>query len=457
MENNIYDICIIGAGASGLAAAIESSRRGLSVVMIDKNKKVGNKLYATGNGHCNLTNDTYEESSYYGNEFVDSVFESLYRITGLRQRSFIVKYFEDLGIKTTNKNGYIYPSSMQASSVVWALKDAASMYGVEFINNFTAFHVNKITAYSNPDFMMHLNDSITASKLNQMNNGYRPRTLEYIYEICIRENSSVEMPYEDAIYSRSIIIATGGMSQPKLGAADKSTHESLLDSMGIPFKDFRSGLCPLLVNENLKEIAGVRTKCRLNINGKSELGELQISDNSISGIVTFNMSYYAEAGDNVVINLLPKISQDEFIEHFKKIRSGYPDKRLKAFLNGYLNDKLGIFMIRCFYGEAGDNLSLKDVTDIGIEGLYLQLTEWTLQIKKKGNFDVSQASSGGIITNMINPLTMKLSINDKYFSMDSDDEIYATGEVTDVLGKCGGYNLTYAFITGYIAGQNILK
>ena len=134
MYKNIYDICIIGAGASGLVAAIESSRRGLSCVVVDKNKKAGMKLYATGNGRCNLTNDTWEEDTYYENEFVDRVFDYLYRETGMRQRTFILDYFKGLGVNTVNKDGYFYPSSMQASSVVWALLDAARALNIEIKN-----------------------------------------------------------------------------------------------------------------------------------------------------------------------------------------------------------------------------------------------------------------------------------------------------------------------------------
>ena len=85
MNDKIYDVCIIGAGASGLAAAIESSRRGLSSVVVDKNKKPGMKLYATGNGRCNLTNDSWHDNDYYGNAFVDRVYDALYERTGKRQ------------------------------------------------------------------------------------------------------------------------------------------------------------------------------------------------------------------------------------------------------------------------------------------------------------------------------------------------------------------------------------
>ena len=136
MSKSIYDVCIIGGGASGLIAAIESSRRGLSSVVVDKNKKPCKKLYATGNGRCNLTNDIWDDDIYYNNEFVDNVFDGLYRMTGMRQRAFILDYFNNLGIKTTNLNGYYYPRSLQASSVCWSILDAARSLGVDIINEY---------------------------------------------------------------------------------------------------------------------------------------------------------------------------------------------------------------------------------------------------------------------------------------------------------------------------------
>ena len=135
LSNSHYDICIIGAGPAGLAAAIESSRRGLSCLLLDRNKKPGKKLYATGNGRCNLCNEHYDRDCYYGSDFASEI------IYKRNLRDFVTEYMDGLGIKTVSKNGYYYPMSMQASAVVWALRDAAVMNGVEIISDSEVFAV----------------------------------------------------------------------------------------------------------------------------------------------------------------------------------------------------------------------------------------------------------------------------------------------------------------------------
>ncbi|MCR5214329.1 MAG: aminoacetone oxidase family FAD-binding enzyme [Eubacterium sp.] len=430
MLNTVYDVCIIGAGASGLVAAIESSRRGLSSVVVDKNKKPGMKLYATGNGRCNLTNDTWEEDSYYGNEFVDQVYDAIYKKTNHRQRTFVTNYFDDLGLRTVSRDGYIYPASFQASSVVWTLLDAANYMGVGFFPKFLATSVDLINM---SDFM----DSF------DMKDSKIPDDLE-IYRINIENEEG-----EYSIYARNIILASGGLSQPKLGAVDSNIMDGLLESLKLPVRDFQSGLCPVMVNEDISELAGVRTRARLSIGKYSEVGELQLTEEGISGIVTFNLSYYMKPGLDIIINLLPKLAEEDMVEHFNRVKRQYPGKRLDAFLNGYVNDKLGSYMIRLFYG-SDMKLVLRDVTETGIRGIYQQMTEWKLGIRAKAKFDNSQASIGGIITNVIDPSTMHIS-SDKCLGK----RLFATGEVTDVIGKCGGYNLTYAFVTGYLAGTSV--
>ena len=412
-----YDICIIGAGASGLVAAIESSRRGLSCVVVEKNKKPAVKLYATGNGRCNLTNDTWEEDSYYENSFVDSVYDALYRDTGLRPRNFVIDYFKKLGVTTVNKNGYIYPRSMQASTVVWSLVDAAKANGAEIR---CPFKVENVICNTDQDGIF--------------------------YEILgvSGKNSNAE---DSTIYARKLILATGGISQPELGAAEDSNLYNLINSLGLTAKEFKSGLCPVYCSDDLSALAGVRTKAVVSVNGHSEKGEVQFTEKGLSGIVIFNMSYYLNPGDTIHLSLLD-ISEDDFVHHFNLVKSKYPGRSLTAFLNGYINDKLALYYKNAFYGSEL-KLCLVDVTEAGIRGLYQDMNDWWIKIRSKADISSSQASIGGIITDDINPGTM--CIKYKRFN----ETLYAVGEVTDVIGKCGGYNLTYAFVTGYLAGRNI--
>ena len=437
MSKKIYDICIIGAGASGLVAAIESSRRGLSCVVVDKNKKAAQKLYATGNGRCNLTNDNWEEDSYYENEFVDQVFESLYKITGMRQRSFVLDYFKNLGIQTVSRDGYFYPASMQASSVVWSLLEAVRTIGAELRLKTLCRSVKAVN-------IADIIDDIDVSQDSHFD-------AISIYKLNLEVKNENDI-HEDTIYARNIIIATGGVSQTKLGATSKDLSNSLFDSFRLPYNEFRSCLCPVICSEEdmLSSIAGVRTKARVYAGGHSELGELMITEDGISGIVTFNMSYYMKAGSKVRVNLLPKTSEDDFVMHFNDIKAHFPEKRLDSFLNGYINDKLALYMIGRFYGNPELKLLLKDVTETGIRGIYGELTEWILTVRARYDTEHSQASSGGIVTDVIDPYSMKVSR-----SSTIGEGIYAVGEATDVIGKCGGYNLSYAFITGYLAGNAV--
>ena len=133
-----------------------------------------------------------------------------------------------------------------------------------------------------------------------------------------------------------------------------------------------------------------------------------------------------------MVNLLPKTSEDEFAEHFIMVKNEFPNKRLDSFINGYINDKLATFMISKFYGSPELKFTLKDVTETGIRGLYQEMTEWKLTVLEKESFDYSQASIGGIHTDVIDPSTMLVSPERTL-----GGGIYAVGEATDVIGKCG--------------------
>ena len=418
MYDTIYDVCIIGAGASGLVSAIESSRRGLSCIVIDKNKKAGRKLYATGNGRCNLTNDEWDDTSYYGNPFPDAVFDALFKKIDKHPRSFVVDYFDFLGIKTTDKDGYVYPASLEASSVVWALNDTALNFGTVFLYDHRATKISEITV-----------ENVGA-----------------LYEIAVEGTKDKED--NQFVLARNLIIACGGSAAPGIGSADPGETEILFDSACIPYNSFAPALCPVHISEDMSSLAGVRTKARVTASGHSEFGELQITDYGISGIVVFNLAYYMEQGEEVQINIIPRVSEEDFIDSFKDQQGLYPDRSLILFLNGYINDKLCSYFAGKVYGEIRP--TLKDINENGIRTIYEEMSNWTLKVLKKAGFDSCQAVRGGIVTSVINPSTMRIEA-DRCLG----ERLFAVGEATDVLGKCGGYNLTYAFITGYLAGRSV--
>ena len=180
----MYKACIIGAGAAGLIAAIEASSARGDILILDKNKKAGMKLYATGNGRCNLANLHMASSCYYDNLFVTN-------ILGENPSDFIVDYMNKLGVSCYDKNGYVYPRSNQASTIVWALLDRLKRDNITLKTGTEAGSI------------IVENDHYTVKDINGK-------------EICKTEN---------------IIIATGGISMPKLGAASETTTCKLFDSL----------------------------------------------------------------------------------------------------------------------------------------------------------------------------------------------------------------------------------
>lgn len=412
---NVYDVIIIGAGASGLAAAIECSRRELSCLIIDKNKKPGNKLYATGNGRCNVTNDYYNSDVYYNNPFADQIMQQV------DLREFTFRFMHDIGIHLTEKKGYYYPMSMQASSVVWALLDAIDKYRVDFEQNTV---VHSIEEYQ-----------ITGGKI--------------FYK--------VSCSGEKEFRSRSVILACGGCSAPELGAIDSQTAYTLFDSLNLHYQPFLPALVPIKTKSILSYLTGVRQHAVITVGvyGPKEEGELQFTDFGLSGIVIFNQSenirqLIGSKSPYIYINVIPDVTEEDFLESYNCLMQHSPNKSIQAFLNGYMNDKLADFLIGQMEREKElhNKLQLWQLTPQLIRRMHYFLSDyWHLEVTDLYGFDKSQASSGGICTDQIDPATMKVT---------DRNEVYAVGEALDVLGKCGGYNLSFALYSGHLAGSHVL-
>lgn len=407
-----YDVIISGAGPAGLAAAIESSRRGLSCLLADKNKKPGRKLYAAGNGHANICNAFYDKSCYYDSEFMEQI------LADVDLTEFVTDYFDELGVNTVSKNGYYYPMSMQASSIVWALRDAAVMSGAEIKCDAEIIRVEE----TNNEYLVHFKDGS-----------------------CKRADA--------------FILATGSPSSPELGAADEKVVYELLDSLKLEYEPYRASLGPVRCDESFELISGVRCDAEIKVgdSGISERGELQITESTLSGIVVFNLSdhirkMYEQSGNAVLtINVIPDVNETVFRQKFSRMIVDFPERRFTAFLNGFINDKLAVYFILKMMDQGlifDDKTLMKDVNIFNVNEIYRMLTEWKVNISGLYGFNRSQASSGGVKTSQIDPADMHII---------GRRELYAAGEATEVLGKCGGYNISFALYSGYLAGRSCLN
>ena len=381
---------IIGAGAAGLTAGIFAAGNQSEVTIIEHEKQPGKKILSTGNGHCNMSNENLNSSMYYGDSrFIDCV---LNRFGVLQVKDF----FESLGLYTCSKNGYIYPMSLQAKSVLLFLRDIAIDSGIKIKTN------NQITNIRCQDNKFYV-------------------------------NTGIEMECDN------LIIATGGCSFPKTGSDGSgfALAEKLQHTVIKP----EPALTALISQDDLlKKAAGVRIFSTLSFQGKEQTGELQITDYGISGIPVLNMSRLVNPGDVVVIDFAPAIHKENLYHMISKLILQSDKKSIDFVLNGMFHEKLtAVFTNKLnIHNKPCGVLGENDINNI-----VSLIKNYRIVIQKRRGFDFAQVTAGGVSTDEINPMTMESTkIKNLYFA----------GEVIDVDGMCGGYNLHFAWASGDIAG-----
>ncbi|MCR5148710.1 MAG: NAD(P)/FAD-dependent oxidoreductase [Eubacterium sp.] len=419
-----YDICIIGAGAAGLSAGIAAAEHGRSVLIIDKNKKAGMKLYATGNGRCNIANSHMAFCCYYDNSFA-------YNFLGETPYLDVISFMENLGVKCYSKNGYYYPCSNQASTVVWALLDRLRSLNADFLQN------------------TMIDDIVRDSK------GYR----------LFKNNKEIAS-------SDKLILCCGGLSTPALGAPSEEDMFKIYSSLKLKVNVPSPMLCPIITKEDMTKISGVRVNARVSINKIhlsgiehkghdisakkipetidhdsiiAEEGEVQFTDYGLSGIVIFNMSYYDF--DKIYIDILPEMSEEELSESLKIFRKNNSSRSIHAILNGFINDKMAEYII-IRYLEKSPKESISSLSDDDISILSSAIKKLSFTFDRVYGYQHSQATKGGISTD---------SVNINNMSVKNEHGLFAAGEALDVQGKCGGYNLMWAFLSGLRAGEAAAK
>ena len=300
MKKN-FDVLIIGGGASGLMCAVSAKKNNpqLSVAIIEKNDRVGKKLLATGNGRCNLTNKYISPDRYVGSfkSYAEKIFSKY-------NTGFLVKSFENLGLLSyTDSEGRYYPISKQASSVLDTLRFACNRLGVEI---FCGENIR------------------TVKKIGES------------FNIKTAENEFI---------GNKLVIACGSKASPKLGGT--ASGADYLKNFGHRFVPFSPALCPIKVNSDvLKSLKGLRASCTVNLYDgdklvKCEQGEVQFTENSLSGICIFNLSLYAKKGYTVSIDLLSNNSDKELCIILNKNKELFSQLTIDNLMTGIFHKRLG--------------------------------------------------------------------------------------------------------------------
>jgi hypothetical protein len=423
-------IGIIGGGAAGIVAAIMAARsnRQAQVFILEQKEKIGRKLLATGNGRCNLTNrqidDSCTASCYHGEDirFAGEVLERFGCEDTLR-------FFESLGLVMKSRGDYVYPRSDQASTVIGLLNQELKRLGVEVFCS-----VKVLSAvWNGREFCIRAEETLEDKTSKGRNKG----------QVVKKDRREFN--------ADRLILACGGKAAPALGS-DGSGYQ-LAKSFGHRIAPVVPALVQLKVKDHpFAKASGVRTDAQVTalvdgVPAAMDTGEVQITAYGISGIPVFQISRHIALGlyqkkrVEAVLDLLPEYTEDEVSLLLAKRAKRQPGLTIGGCLEGIFNQKL----VPLILGLAGmkTHTRLADADGHGIHKIAVQCKRICLQIQDTNGFENAQVCAGGVRTDEMDPRTMEST---------RVKGLYIAGELLDVDGICGGYNLQWAWATGCIAG-----
>lgn len=382
-------IIIIGSGASGLAAGISLLRCGYDVTILERNNISGKKLLLTGAGRCNFFNSDQNIVHYHSNDK-----DILAKIITSDNIRLVEDFIISLGIIPKVKDGYYYPFANQAYNMKELLERTYLDLGGKIKYNYLVEKIEK----KNSLFL--INDTISCDKL---------------------------------------ILATGSKAY-KMTGSDGIGYQ-LAKKFNHHIVKVLPSLTSLITREKIN-LKGVRVDAKVTlyedgVKVREELGQVQFTDYGLSGICIFNLSYYAVKGLNknkkevITIDLMPFMDKVSF-----------KNKKVYDLLLGFLPNKMIDYILKTL--DISKDVYYEDLSNDKKQELTKILKEMEFNIISYKEFDFSQVCSGGVSLREINPLTME-SIFVK--------NLYIIGELLDVNGDCGGYNLTFAFLTGILTSR----
>lgn len=401
-------VCVIGAGASGMMASIVLARGGVEVALVEKNEKFGKKLYITGKGRCNLTNDCELDDMFanvvHGEKFLRS---SLYGFTPQDTMAF----FEDSGLKLVVERGNrVFPFSQKSSDVIKTLQ-------IEIANL-------KVETYLGTE----------VKEIRKNADGFK-----------------VVTPWE-SLECDKVVVATGGMSYPSTGSTGDGY--AFARAFGLKIVEPRQALVPIIVKQNVSALQGISLKnvnlCAIDENGKeiaSEFGEMLFTNRGLSGPIALTISSYINRKQNVRLSLDLKPALDENTLD-KRILRDFDERKnqdIKNVTRALLPERLNAYVLKC--ANIAESKKVNEITKQERAKLVETIKNLRFDVSSLAPFSEAIVTAGGVDLKGLKPTCECKDVEGLYF----------VGETIDVDALTGGFNLQLAFATAVCAARDILK
>lgn len=417
-----YDVLVIGGGASGLAAAITAARAGKSVCIVERDVACGLKLLATGNGRCNLSNESIDPQRYNHPAFIESVM-------GPQPEQELMGFFSSLGIMTTSEEDRLYPRSLRAESVRDALLNVCDRLGITLICGANVASAHKVSE----GWALQIDRPARALKAKKHDDRKSElRSLRKALADVPRKN--------EALQAHAVIIATGG------------NPTGIADTFSLPLTSLRPILCPVsatVVGDRtaLGTLDGLRIRARLTLSRSHEElwredGEVLFRAFGISGVAAFNLSRRINQGDTVLIDFFPDFSKDELLDTLEQRVNVLGDfsPRNSHWLDGMLAPQLSHVVCTAFERCHPGSLDVIHLVSI--------LKHFKLSVEGTAEERSAQVTRGGISIECV-------STPNLYVNSTTGAPLYVCGEALDIDADCGGFNLAWAWISGIRAASSL--
>lgn len=492
-------VAVIGGGAAGMMAAIEAARAGAIVTLIEKNAQLGKKLATTGNGRCNYTN--LDMGDRIGGKFRGFHPEFAVEALDVLPPEAVLGWFREIGVEPRFRGGYVYPNSDQASAVVDALREELHRLSVKVHYNAEVKSVQRVdadavasavkasmpgkAASAGMSAKAMLSDAGAAASASEMR---EKMDAGYFMIQCT----------DAVVKADRVILAAGSKAAPKTGSNGDGYF--IARKLGHTIVPYVPALCGIrCAGDAFRALAGIRTEASLElvIDGHSvdrEAGELQLVDYGISGIPVFQLSRYAAyalqegkkaavyinflrgfteagavrnserassasgistievSGGNNAQNARTEASgsaakaedpKDRALQLYRQRQERLAGRKMESFFTGLLHQKLAQLLLRM--ASVRPELPVAELSEKQLRSLASLSVRFKAECVEMNGFQQAQVVAGGVDTTEVDPGTMASRLV---------PGLYFAGEVLDIDGICGGYNLQWAWASGFVAGHH---